>query len=655
MRIFLADLVHDYHLSNNIPVPLGIGLIGSNLVEAFPGQVEVSLFKSAGQMLEAFETGPAPHMVGLSNYSWNVELNRFMIGRIKARFPEVVIFSGGPQIRNDHAGIGTHFDAYPELDFYCMHNAEIPLRNAVEHFLNKGLSKDSLQSIPEEIRGIAYRRDGQVLYTPQDWKQGDFDLDALPSPYLNGMLDRFIDNPRWGPMIESSRGCPFQCTFCAWGVAAKNLVRKFPLQRVMDEIDYLSERSDSTAWTLVDANFGMLERDVEIAEALRRAMDKSDTFCRVRLNWAKNSSRFTTKIAKILGDASEPMVAVQSLDNSVLDKVKRGNIRAESLKSLQEEFENDGRETRTDVLVGLPGESLASHFDTLRGVFDHGFMGINLNQIRLLPGTEMEADDSREEFGLVTKFRMIADTWGIYDGDLVVESEESLVATAELSFDEMMFLRKVHFLIWALWNSRMAHPILRWMHKEQGVNPLDTVLNICDPEPGSTLDQLLKDYEKEARAEWYDSPEAVSVAYADRIEELKSGEFTKQNLKYLAKILLDRDLATKVLEQIAACAKSPIADELVKFSIDRLFDFNKPKLEQSISYSPDLADALRSSYPSIPEGTSECSFSMEERTFRSIKNDLIKFDFETKPVWALSVTLQAYSNSFAYNFQFKSA
>ncbi len=35
--------------------------------------------------------------------------------------------------------------------------------------------------------------------------------------------------------------------------------------------------------------------------------------------------------------------------------------------------------------------------------------------------------------------------------------------------------------------------------------------------------------------------------------------------------------------------------------------------------------------------------------------DPIKFDFETKPVWALSVTLQAYSNSFAYNFQFKSA
>lgn len=653
MRIILADLVHDYQLSNNIPVPVGIGMIGANLKYSFPDQVDVQLIKSPNKLLDVCTNGPAPDMVGLSNYSWNFELNRFMIGRLKATFPEVVIFSGGPNIRNDHAGIGAHLKAHPELDFYCMHGAEIPMRNMIGHFLGSGLSPETIRYIPEDIRGVAFLRDGEVLYKSQDRDKGDFDLDALPSPYLTGILDDFVTNPQWVPFIESNRGCPFRCTFCAWGVALANYVYKFPLQRVLDEIDYLVDRSKADTWYLVDANFGQHRRDVEIAEALRVAMTRSKTFSRIRMNWAKNSSSHTTKIAALLGEASEPMVALQSLDDEVLAKVKRGNIKVESLRTLQDHFEKEGRETQTDVLVGLPGESLSSHFETLRGVFDHGFMGINLNQIRMLPGTEMEMDASRTKFGLLTKHRMVSDTWGIYDNTLVVETEESLVGSNDMSFDDMMYLRKVHFLIWALWNSRLAQPILRWMHRERGINPLDTILHICNPTPGGSLDNLLTEYQKEARAEWHESPDAVLQEVSNRVDELENGEFTKLNLKYLAKILLDQKLSDEILLEIARCAKSPEAIELANFCVDRLFDFNNQKRTKTKDYPLSVARALRIAYPNIPEGASRCEFTMSHKTFNSIRNDLKKFNFKNNPVWAVSVTLQAFSNSFMYDMRFK--
>ena len=42
------------------------------------------------------------------------------------------------------------------------------------------------------------------------------DLDEIPSPYLNGMMDKFFDG-KLTPFLETNRGCPFTCSFCHTG------------------------------------------------------------------------------------------------------------------------------------------------------------------------------------------------------------------------------------------------------------------------------------------------------------------------------------------------------------------------------------------------------------------------------------------------------
>ena len=51
------------------------------------------------------------------------------------------------------------------------------------------------------------------------------DLNEIPSPYLNGMLDEFFED-RWMPVLETNRSCPYRCTFCAWGIGTQKL-KKF--------------------------------------------------------------------------------------------------------------------------------------------------------------------------------------------------------------------------------------------------------------------------------------------------------------------------------------------------------------------------------------------------------------------------------------------
>ena len=52
--------------------------------------------------------------------------------------------------------------------------------------------------------------------TKQVYNSPYYTINQFTSPYLSGMLDEFLDDPNLSPLLESNRGCPYSCTFCAW-------------------------------------------------------------------------------------------------------------------------------------------------------------------------------------------------------------------------------------------------------------------------------------------------------------------------------------------------------------------------------------------------------------------------------------------------------
>ena len=67
------------------------------------------------------------------------------------------------------------------------------------------------------------------------------DMDVIPSPYLNGFMDKWFDGKNF-PSLETSRGCPYACTFCYVGLDDYNKIGVFSLDRIEKEMIFMSKK-----------------------------------------------------------------------------------------------------------------------------------------------------------------------------------------------------------------------------------------------------------------------------------------------------------------------------------------------------------------------------------------------------------------------------
>ena len=650
LKIYLADLVHDY-LPGNYVVPLNIGLLAAYLKTHFKHEISVHLFKSPSKLLEAVKTESAPHVIGFSNYSWNQELNRKIIQKVAQRFPDTIICTGGPHIRTDKKGIADYLREHSMVDYYLMFEGEIPLGRLIQYFLSKGRPVHA-SDCNEVMTSVAYLRDNELVYAENEFKKGT--IEDIPSPYLSGVLDDFINSSQWVPLMETNRGCPFHCTFCVWGISAMDKVRIFPIDRTIEEIRFVAKHSPSPRWIFADANFGMLTRDIEIAREIRAMANQYGILRNANLWWAKNSSRQTVEIANILGNLSDPLAAVQTMDEHVLKIIKRDNIRMSTMTDLLSKFHENGLRATTDVLVGMPGESLESHHQTLRRSIDLGFDSIDVGNIRLLPGSEMESDETRTKYELKTKYRLISGSYGKYDGEPIFEFEESVRASKDITEDEMFSLRVVHFFIMAFWNLGIAKPLLRWMQQERNINPLDVILSLTNPEENPFIKEFLLEFNEEAKREWFDTAENLSEYYTAHFDELMANGFLKLNFRYLSKILLNQEFAKKLLITIAGKTTGDMAMELVRFCHDRIYFLDDPVQSKKCEYSESLVNVLKKLYPLLSFTSNVCHFEIEEKTKKAIDFELDKVGLKKDPIRALALTLESYRSYFLFDFSFGS-
>ena len=128
-----------------------------------------------------------------------------------------------------------------------------------------------------EVKGITYQnRDSKLGFEKNPPRPRIDDLGILPSPFLDGTMDPLLRDSRehvTGTVWETNRGCPFQCTFCDWGDASVNRVAKYDIERLFEELRWISRNEIGYIFG-ADANFGIFyERDLEIAKGIAESSD----------------------------------------------------------------------------------------------------------------------------------------------------------------------------------------------------------------------------------------------------------------------------------------------------------------------------------------------------------------------------------------------
>ena len=324
-----------------------------------------------------------------SCYVWNWEITTHLAREVKKINPECTIIFGGPQIPDLSPDF---FKENPFVDIIVHGEGEYVFEEILRAYL-----KDNDYS---QVKGVETK---DFRTAPQERISN---LDELPSPYLTNTVWELVDKIegiKWISSWETNRGCPYQCTFCDWGSATKSRVRKWEESKLFQEIEWFGDNKIPYI-DCCDANFGIFqERDFKIAQKLKEVALKKHFPERIRPAWAKNSSDRIIPIAKELqegGVLGAVTLAVQSLDTNTLNIMKRANIKFDSFGELTTTFRENNIPTYTELIMGLPGETLETFKQGLENIAHTKIDTVFIYHCSVLPNAPMNVPEYREKYGI---------------------------------------------------------------------------------------------------------------------------------------------------------------------------------------------------------------------------------------------------------------
>ncbi|MDR1806183.1 MAG: radical SAM protein [Clostridium sp.] len=340
-----------------------------------------------------------PFLVGFSCYVWNTEYNKTLAREIKETYPNCIIVFGGHNIPPDESFL----EEFSYIDFLVHGEGEIPLQRLLVE-LTKAVP--DLTGVP----GLSYRSAEDKIITNAPAALPS--LEDCPSPFLCGVFDDIYNKHpdiQWSSVWETNRGCPYQCAYCDWGLL-KSKIRCFSMERLLAELEWFSEHKVEYIW-LADSNFGFFERDEAIADEMIAAKKRSGYPMFMYANYAKHNEERVFSIVKKLNHSEisrhGTTLSFQSLSPVVLKNIGRTNMDFTHFKSLLERYRANGIMSYSELILGLPGESLESFYDGVETLLELGqHNAIVMYHCFLLPNSRLYA--RRGEFELKTvKSRLI--------------------------------------------------------------------------------------------------------------------------------------------------------------------------------------------------------------------------------------------------------
>lgn len=412
--LFQPQYAVEYRNENTFWLPYSVGCIWSysyqfqDIKENFELKDIIFRREDPRDIISRMEE---PAVCGFSCYVWNEKYCLHVAELIKQQWPNCLIVFGGAQASG----------------------------KMIKHdFIDTVLMAEGEETFLEVLRNLLNGNPPQQFYNKKRLENLD-----IPSPFTTGVFDKLIkdnSNALWSMTFETNRGCPYACTFCDWGGVTYSKVKKFAMDRVRADLEWCIGKPIGYLFC-ADANFGIFkDRDVEIAKIIADVAPKSKIDS-INVQYAKNSTDIVFTIAKILGNLNKGVtVSVQSMSDLTLEAIKRKNLDINNIKHLMDLSEQHDVSTYTEVILGLPLETLDSWKQGMADILEMGqHSSIDMWFAQLLENSELATFAARQQYGI--KSIIAKDYTPLYnsvDWKGIEEEIELINETNTMSTDEMV-------------------------------------------------------------------------------------------------------------------------------------------------------------------------------------------------------------------------
>ena len=310
-------------------------------------------------------------LVGISAYIWNIEYIKNLLNTLK-NYKDILVLLGGPEVSYNPKEYIKDFD----VDFVIKGEGEIAFNQLVDALIND----KPIENIP-----------GLVTKEIDNECQEIENLKALKSPhyYPNDYENRVT-------YIESSRGCPFNCSYCM--ASLENKVRFFDLETVKKDLMFLMEKGTKV--------FKFLDRTFNV-----NIKNTYDLFNFIIENHYPNTSfqfeitgdilpkeviEFLNKNAP--KDLFRFEIGIQSTNdeaNLLVNRRQNKELLFENIRLIQDANIID---LHLDLIAGLPKEDLESFKNTFDEVISLRPLELQLGILKFLKGTKLFKDAKKNKY-----------------------------------------------------------------------------------------------------------------------------------------------------------------------------------------------------------------------------------------------------------------
>ncbi|MGI6435851.1 MAG: DUF4080 domain-containing protein [Syntrophomonadaceae bacterium] len=356
-------------------------------------------------------------VVAFSCYIWNIEMVMKLAADMRKVRPEAMIVLGGPEVSYRADQI---LRENPAVDYVISGEGETvwPQLLAAWH---QGINHPNLP-------GVSYR-EGADIITAESEAAALPVLDGIPFPYegIRGDHSQII-------YYESSRGCPFQCSYCLSSLQRE--VRFFPLERVKRDLERLIQLNPREI-KFVDRTFNC---DESRARAIMEMILQLPGQARFHMEISPQllSDKFLSFLEKLPGQRFAFEIGVQSTHEPTLKAIKRLGDWSRISSNISRLRQADNIHLHLDLIAGLPEEDYPTFMNSFNQVYNLKPHHLQLGFLKMLPGTGIrrQAQNYQYQYQQHPPYEVLSTDW--------------------LSFEELVHLHHIEDVLEKYYNAGLA-------------------------------------------------------------------------------------------------------------------------------------------------------------------------------------------------------